>query len=49
MKKYMKPEIEITRFTTEDIITASSLTNGMDTKSDLDNSGAKDFNDLDWI
>ena len=49
MKKYMKPEIEIIRFTTEDIITASSLNNGMDTKSDLDSSGAKDFNDLDWI
>lgn len=49
MKEYTKPEIVITRFTTEDIITTSSANSGMETKSDLDNTGAKDFNDLDWV
>ncbi len=49
MKEYTKPEVEIIRFTTEDIITTSSVSSGMENKPDLDNSGAKDFNDLDWI
>lgn len=49
MKEYTKPTAEIIIFTTEDIITTSSLNSGMESKSDLDNTGAKDFSDLDWL
>ncbi len=38
-KKYTKPEIEITAFTTEDIITASST--GMDIIDDTVGTGVK--------
>ncbi len=49
MKEYTKPEIVITRFNTEDIITTSGVNSGMDNQTDLDSTGAKDFNDLDWV
>lgn len=49
MKEYTKPEIVITRFTTEDIITTSGVNSGMDNKSDLDSTGTKNFDDLDWV
>lgn len=49
MKEYTKPEVVITKFTTEDIITTSSVNSGMENKSELDSTGAKDFSELDWI
>lgn len=49
MKEYTKPEIVITRFTTEDIITTSGVNSGMENKSDLDSTGTKNFDDLDWV
>ncbi len=38
MKEYTKPEIVITRFTTEDIITTGGVNSGMDNQTDLDGS-----------
>lgn len=49
-KAYFKPEIEITDFTTEDIITASSVT-GFTKKDDIVNVNgltSVDLNGADW-
>lgn len=35
MKQYVTPEVEIDRFTAEDIITASSDTNGIDGEGEV--------------
>lgn len=52
-KTYIRPEIEITSFTTEDVITASSpspggMTNGGSLNADADNSIDFDLGNGTW-
>lgn len=50
-KTYIQPEIEITAFTTEDIITASSVvSSGMNKVDDVLGNGEKiELKDQDWV
>lgn len=48
-KTYVQPEIEITAFTTEDIITASTVSSGMNKKDDTIGNGVNiDLRDKEW-
>lgn len=49
-KTYIQPEIEITAFTTEDIITASTISSGMNKVDDSIGNGKKiDLKDQSWV
>lgn len=49
-KTYIQPEIEITAFTTEDIITASTVSSGMNKVDDVLGNGEKiDLKGQDWV
>lgn len=49
-KTYIQPEIEITAFTTEDIITASNVSSGMNKVDDAIGIGEKiELKDQDWV
>ena len=48
-KTYIQPEIEITAFTTEDIITASTVSSGMKKTDDVIGNGLRiDLKDKEW-
>lgn len=48
-KTYIQPEIEITAFTTEDIITASTISSGMTKEDNVIGNGLRiDLKDKEW-